>query len=75
MLMKLNSINNTKVSDLEGKLKAQKEFPSDSTSQGNVKSGKYIREAIGKGMEFKFFLVSKKEKRQIKKPNVIEWEL
>lgn len=35
--MKLNSISNTKVSDSEGKLKALKEFPSDSTSKRDVK--------------------------------------
>lgn len=62
MLMKLSSISNTKVSDSERKLKARKGFPSDSTSKGNVKRGKYIREAIGERMEFKFFLVSDREK-------------
>ena len=62
MLMRLGSISNTKVFDSEGKLKAPKEFPSDSTGKGNVKSSKYIREAIGKGLEFKFILVSDREK-------------
>lgn len=54
MLMKPSSISNTIVSDS----KVPKEFPSDSTGKGNVKQSKCIREAIGKGLEFKFILVS-----------------
>lgn len=59
--MKPSSISNTKVSDSEGKLKALKEFPSDSSSKRDVKNHKYIRGAIGEGMEFKFTLVSDRE--------------
>lgn len=65
MQTKLSSLSNTKVSDSEGKLNVQKEFPSAATSKGNIKSCKYIKEAIGERverMEFKFILVSDREK-------------
>lgn len=62
MLMKLSSISNTKVFDSEGKLKAQKEFPSDATGKGNVKVANTSERPLERDWEFKFILVSDREK-------------